>query len=115
MSIIDRMRKQSAVYWGPSVPDGDGGFTFPAPVELRVRWEDIEGAVPDPQRQDQVSNTIVYVGQDVEIKGWLWEGALADLPSGTTTPNELDDAHEIKGTKNTPNIKATETLREVYL
>ena len=66
MSIITKMRKQTAVYWALSSYDEYGQPTWDSPVEIECRWEDKseEFIVSDGTRQ--VSNAIVYVDRDME-------------------------------------------------
>ena len=79
MSILTRMLRQSAVYWGPPVDDGDGSFTWPEPEEINCRWEDVEGAVKDPMTHDVFNDSTVYVDRDVEVNGYLYLGSLSDV------------------------------------
>jgi hypothetical protein len=106
------MLKQTAVYWGPPVSDGDGGETFPSPVEIKCRWEDVEGNVVDPTSNATTSNSLVYVDRDVLRGGYLYLGGMSGL-SGT--PVNIVGARRIEGVKKTPNFRATEHLREVTL
>jgi len=111
MSIITKMLKQDAIYWGPPVPDGDGGSSYPDPVEISCRWEDVDGAVVDPRTHDTFSNATVYVDRDVEINGYLFLGALSEV-SGEN-PEDVIGARKIAGFQKLPTFKATEFLRTV--
>ena len=113
MSLIVKMRKQKAVYWGTPTPDGFGGSAFAAPVELDVRWEGKAELFLDSQGQETVSKAVVYTGQDVDIDGYLWLGKLTDLPTGAS-PLLLSGAVRIKQVTKTPNLKVSEYLRTVY-
>lgn len=115
MSIIDRMRKQDAVYWGPPVEDGRGGHTYPAPIAIRCRWDDIQGVVEDPRTHDEMNNSTVYVDEDdgILVNGYLYFGDLADVL--ILDPEDVIGARKIKGVGKTPNIRATRTLITVSL
>lgn len=69
MSLINRMRKQNAIYWPPGTPD-DYGKVAPGPlVELvlttaanyRVRWEEVSQEFLDKDGTTQTSRAVVYV------------------------------------------------------
>jgi hypothetical protein len=110
MGILDRMRKQYAVYWGPPVEDGAGGHTYPAPVELRVRWENVDGEVVDPRTHETTNNSSVYVGTDVAINGYMRLCRLADVDI-TASPENIEGAHRITGFSKIPNLRASDFLR----
>jgi hypothetical protein len=101
--------QETAVYWGPPVEDGDGGHTFPAPVEISCRWDGVEGRVVDPRSHDVLDNSSVMVDRDVAIDGYLFLGELTDV--GSSDPDELDGAHKIVGFQKIPDRKAREYLR----
>jgi len=106
------MLRQDAVYWGPPVDDGDGGFTWPDPVEISCRWETVEGAAKDVMSHEVLNNSTVYVDRDVEVNGYLYFGSLSDVEG--FSPDEIEEnAHIIKGVQKLPNIRVTEFLRVV--
>jgi len=110
MSIIGRMRKQNAVYWGPPVEDGRGGHTYPTPIAITCRWEDLQGTIDDPRTHDEMNNATVYVDEDdnILVNGYLYLGALVDVL--LLDPEDVIGARKIKGITKTPNIRNTETL-----
>lgn len=110
MGIINRMRRQTGLYWGPPSPDGNGGFAFPDPVEIDCRWEELYGLSQDPVSHVEIPSATVYVDRDVEVNGYL---LLGDLESGQegTDPQDLPEARLIKGFRKIPNLRATEFLR----
>lgn len=127
MSIINRMRKQNAIYWPPAGPDSFGRPAVGALVELtlaggvnsRVRWEDVAEEFKDREGTVQQSMAKVYVpalpgGGEVEVGGWLWLGDRADLVS-EATPRDNPKAYEVRRVDHLPNLQATKTLRTVYL
>ena len=108
MSIISKMRKQDGVYWGPPVEDGDGGHTFPAPVQIKCRWEKAEGAVMDIISHSVDVNSVVYVDREVEVNGFLYLGDIGDVTGWN--PAARTEAKRITGCKVIPNLRATESL-----
>lgn len=133
MSIINRMRKQNAIYWPPAAPDDFGrpgpgvlvelvvrdGVVLTPAGNYRVRWEDKLEQFLDKNGAVQMSSAIVYVpklpdGSEVLVGGYLWLGDRADLIS-ETDPRANVTAEEIKRVEKLPTLKATETLRTCYL
>jgi len=121
MKILDKMRKQTAVYWGSPVRTGSGGWTFATPVELTptdgtgVRWEDAQELFMDPQGDSVLSRAIVYPGMDVDIDGYLYLGTEASLASDHSDPTERSDTYKIKQVQKIPTLKATQNLWIVHL
>ena len=115
MSIIDTMRKQTAVYWGPPVEDGRGGHTYPTPIAISCRWDDLQGVIEDPKTHDEMNNATVYVdvNDNVMVNGYLYLGALVDVL--LLSPEEVIGARKIKGIIKNPNLQATRTLVTVQV
>lgn len=108
--------KQTAVYWGAPVSDGQGGRTFADAVELDVRWEERHDLFIDPQGQEKQSSAVVFVDQDVDIGGYLFLGDLDDLGSAEEDdPMIVSGAYEIRQFDKTPDLKGTSFLRRAWL
>lgn len=119
MSLIDRMRKQVAVYWPPSAPDAFGQPTWGSPVELRVRWEDVSKEFISDQGSVSMSNALVYVpevsaGVECLPRGVLMLGEL-DSSVNTDDPKANEGAWEIKRFDKLPTINAKRFLRTCFL
>ena len=123
MSIITRMRKQTAVYWALK-SDESGGIAYDDfgqpqhadPVELTndVRWQDTIKEFIDPQGARQVSNAKVFVGQDMVPGEILMLGSLTDITDSVNL-KENSNAWEIRRFDKLPNFRASEFLRTCYL
>ena len=96
MSVITKMRKQTAVYWPPGTVDAYGRPTQGTAVEISCRWEDAHEQFLDATGEEQTSNARVYVSQDVILGGYLWLGELASKPAD---PKLDKDAYEIGSLK----------------
>lgn len=117
MRILDTMRRQKAVYWDPAGTDETGRKGYAAPVELRVRWEDVQEMFTDKNGSQSVSKAKVYPGEDLDLQGVLWHGALASLTS-TTDPFLNPGASEIRGWSKLPTARPKsedDALRIAYL
>lgn len=114
MSLITRMRRQKAVYWARSATANRFGvFTFSSPVEIECRWDDSAQQYRDENGEEALSNAVVYVDRDMKQGDRLKKGEMeSDTPDD---PMELLDSYEIKRFDDTPNLKATESLRTAYL
>jgi len=121
MSIINRMRKQKAVYWplaseetGGQAVDDYGQIRYGQAVEIDCRWDDEMVEVLDPQGNVFVSRAKVYVDRDVSIGGVLMLGTLASVVY-LDDPKANNGAYEIRAFLKNPNFKATEFLRTAVL
>jgi hypothetical protein len=116
MALINTMRRQFAIYWAPdnaTGPDRYGKPSLLSPVELKVRWEDTQKEFVDSQGTTRLSSARIFVGQDVEVGGYL---KLGELVSGTLNdPIEEGDAYEIKSFSKSPDLKAKNFLRTVMV
>ena len=108
--------KQTAVYWGNPQSNGIGGRTFDEAVEIDVRWEQKQELFIDAAGQETRSNAVVYADQDVDMGGYLFLGELTDLSSiEEGDPLAVDGAYEVRGFGSTPNLKADQSLRKIWL
>ena len=121
MSIITRMRKQTAVYWelasndsGSVAYDDFGSPIMGTPVEITCRWEDVIEEIIDSKGTNQISQSTVYVDRDMVAGEILMLGLLTDITDSVNI-KENDGAHEIMKFSKVPNLRATEFLRTAYL
>jgi hypothetical protein len=106
---------QYAVYWGSPVPNGRGGFTFAAPVEIECRWEQKTELFISFEGHEERSQAVVWLDQDVDVNGYLWLGRLTALDSSAVTPDDQSGALRIRDFKKVPSISADEYLRKAWL
>ena len=114
MSAFTRKLIHTAVYWGSPVADGYGGQSFADPVELAVRWEDLQEVFTNQNGDEQVSKAFVMLAQAVDLNGFLYLGSLTDLSSADEgDPQIVDDAHLLESVGQVANVKGSETVFEV--
>lgn len=115
MSIITRMLRQRAVYWGNPRPDDDGmgGYQYDGAVEIKCRWEDKQELFIDPEGREQLSRSIIYADRDLVVGGQLWLGLLTDVPG--QNPELIAAAMKILQFAKLPNLRNTENLRTTWL
>jgi len=121
MSIINRMQKQSAVYWPLAGSDSGSldydDFGLPVvttPEEIDCRWEARSEEYLDSNGTTRLSNAVVYVEKDVDVGGILMLGIEDDITDPVNI-KENEGAYEIKRFDKLPTFKATEFLRTVYI
>jgi len=116
MSYITKYHKQKAVYWGTPVQDGFGGMSFADPVEINCWWEDKSKLFIDMEGNQVVSRAIVYVGQDLDLKGYLCLGELSDIDSSDEgDPAGIPEAYQIRSVGKLSNLRGTVFERKVWL
>lgn len=103
MGYLTDAHNQKAVYWGNPTPDGYGGNTFDDPVEVDCRWEERNDMFRDAYGQEKVAHSVVFLGQDVDVGGYLFLGDLDDIASDET-PESTDGALEIQAFRKIPDI-----------
>jgi hypothetical protein len=86
-SFIVRKCTQPIVYWANPVSDGEGGFTYDAPVQIYGRWEELNEVVMSNDGKELVSQARVFLTQEVDEEGAMWLGELTDLDSAPE-PND---------------------------
>lgn len=116
MSLITRIRHQTALYWENKATQYDnyGNMQREDPIEISCRWQDVNEEFIDPQGERQVSSAKVFVGVDIEPGALLKLGTAGDLESGLL-PEEQSGVYEVKKFEKIPDFKANEYLRIVYL
>ena len=114
--MLENQLKQAAVFWGNPRSDGYGGRTFDDPVEIDVRWADRQEMFVDTQKREQISRAVVHTATDLVVGGYLYLGTLADLSSAEEgDPLSISAAYEIRAFSKTPNIRADQFVRKVWL
>lgn len=114
-SFIKKVCVQTAVYWGNPTPNGFGGYTFSAPVEVKCRWDDTNEFQRNANGVEFVAKAKVLVTQDMDLGGWLFLGSLDDLESNPV-PTKSDGAFMIGKFIKVPMIKKTDVfVRTAFL
>lgn len=113
MSVIKKMRKQTAVWWERLAADDFGKYNFAPGVEIACRWDDTSEEFRNTAGQTELSNSVVYVDREMNPGDKLRKGELESVTDDN--PLDLTDAFEIKRFDKIPNFKATETLLVAYL
>ncbi len=113
MSLITRMRKQTAVYWQliEEVDAVTGQPTWQAPVEVPVRWEEKMGEVGERRYVPILYYTAtIYVDRDMGMWDYLM---LGNLVNWTPADPRSTLSWEVAAFRTLPNLRNTESLRIV--
>jgi len=116
-NFLKRTYTQDAVYWGPVTEDGYGAKVYATPIQIKCRWEERDQTLTNPKGAIIGSRARVFVLQDVEEEGFLFQGKLADLSNEhKANPMGLDKAWSIKQFEKVPELGSpTNFIRIAYL
>lgn len=95
---------QTATYWAPCHLDGYGQprpGNCPEPVTIKVRWEDRQELMRDPEGREFRSQAVVYPAEMVSRGGWLAKGDHTD----TQDPQDVNGAFEVRDVRCTPSLR----------
>lgn len=91
---------QKAVVW--DVADGfddNGEHTVYEPIEVIVRWENVNTEVQDAEKNNIRVDIVVFTIADLNVGGMMYLSALADLPTTYQVKRivKFDSTQDIKG------------------
>lgn len=102
---------QKVTYWA-TTQNGYGDFQCAAPILINGRWEEKNALFVNKAGEEVVSKAIVYLDTDVDTEGYLAPG---DRTSFSSPLGAGVGGIQIQGYEKTPDLRATEFLRKVYL
>lgn len=109
------VRKQDAVWWEKTGVNSSGQPVYAAPVDLKVRWTDMAQLFVDNRGTQQVSKSVVFVGEEVAVGDVLMLGTVAaDVISGLK-PLSHPGASEVRQFRKTPDRSARKFVRKAVL
>jgi len=111
MSLLTRIRRQKAVYWAARGKDENSQYIFELPVEIKVRWVDETVQDLDSEGKPVIFSSHIYVDRVMKNGDMIQLGQLKDL-SGA---EDRSKAHRVRKFVQTPTLRATQWLYEVYL
>jgi hypothetical protein len=112
---IMRFLNQTLVYWGNPQDDGEGGFEFDAPIEIRGRCEYRTEIVRGEMNEELVSRARVYLDRYVDEGGYLYLGTLEDSTIGNTMhPNSTEEAMRILSLDKIPRLRGPGFLIKAF-
>jgi hypothetical protein len=112
MDWFTPMLTQTAVYWNSPVPDGYGGWTWAAPVEIACRWQDSSDKSVTITGENDFDGFMLWTETVMRLGGVLYLGNLTDLtPSERSDPTILNNFIRIKKTLI---LRSTRNERKLY-
>jgi len=106
-----RYLKQTITYWAfASGTNAWNDEAFVTPVTLSGRWETTTDRFMDLEGNEVVSNSIVYLNQDVTERGFLYLGE-----SVAADPKEVQGAYPIRKFQKVPTFRLGDFMRKAYL
>lgn len=112
--IAVRFLNQTAVYWASPVMDGEGRYTFDSPKEIPVRWVQKQVKFLNERGEEELSQAVVMLADDVVVNGYLYLGTEASL-SDEIDPLQVSGAYMIKGYTKTPSVDGSQFVRKAYM
>lgn len=107
---------QTATYWERLDPDGLGGWDWEDPVEIDVRWDELQELLVDANGEEFISRGEVLLNQDVKPGDYLYLGELTSaMEDSASVPTNIEGAWEVKKFEKIPTIDATEFVRTAWV
>lgn len=111
MTALTRHMKQDVTHWPVTGSDGYGGFTYGTAVKLKGRWEDKAVLFLTNDREEQVSQAVVYLATDIAVGDYL---GLGDL-TATNDPTTIDDTYRVRQRHKSTDLRNLVAIRKVFL
>lgn len=111
MSMVTRHLREDVTHWPVIGSNGYGGFTFDPPVKLKGRWEDKAVLFRTLDNEEEVSNAILYLADDVAVGDYFGQGDL----TATADPTDLSTTFRARGYNKVTDLRALQALRKVFL
>jgi len=107
--FIKKICVQPAIYWGGATPDGYGGTTYTAPVQIYVRWQNKMKIVTDKDGKEITSSAEVLSPNRLNIQSHIMLGELKDVlvSAGVYKTPEQCDSFQIRSNEEIPLLKST--------
>lgn len=114
--FIKQNLNQTLVYWGNPQNNGEGGYTFDDPVEIRGRVEYRTEIIRSDLNEEAVSRARIYLEAPLDNGGYLYLGTLDDPAIGDTMhPDSTDEAMRILSQDQIPRLKGLGFLYKAFV
>lgn len=129
ITIINTMRKQTAVYWPPTtdqygqiIVDEFSHETFLAPIELTptngtgVFWKRKVELFTSAGGEQRMSKAVVFTGIDIKEGGMMMYGPISAVPNGLLNdPRRIPGAARVELFVSIPTLGGDQFVRKAYL
>jgi len=114
--FVTKVCVQTAIYWGSPISDGEGGFTYADPIEIKVRWDGKTHLIRANNGEEVTSQAEIMVLQDIDLDGYLLLDSLVNLDSDSYDDPIACGAYKVLVYEKAPLFKSTdEFVRTVWL
>lgn len=115
MGIINKMRKQKAVWWRKTGTDAFNQEKYAPPKQIKCRWDIKSQVFYTEDEEEAVSKAVVFVDRSMKPGDILKLGELDTEIKDAPLDNE--DVFKIRGFDEINKLKpkASEVLRKAYL
>ena len=110
MSVLTAFLKQNITYWKKTGIDGYNDESFAAPVTIIARWEDRSSVVLNDEGVEVLSNSRVYLAQDIAAGDFLMNGA-----STVADPRTIIAANRVLNFRKVPDLFNTDYERRAFV
>ena len=112
LHVVDRIRRQTSVYWALIGPDSNGLPTYADPIEVTSRWENVETEISDTNAFREISRyrALVYVDRVMYFGDYIQQ---TSLDSGTPADPREAASFQIVTANALPSLHLTVTLHTV--
>ncbi len=113
--FVKRRLTQDMVYWRMAGNDGEGGFLYDDPVELKCRWEEKIEQVVTTMGEETVSRAKVFVDRKLTEGSYIYLGTLDDSTIGNDLkPESTEGSMRILSTSAIPSVDGRTVVYMVY-
>ena len=102
---------QDITHWPVTGSDGYGGHTYGTPVKLSGRWEEKNELFMTQEREEILSNAVLYLRVSAVVGDYFGEGDL----TATADPTTLSGVFRSRATNKTTSLRSLEAIRKVIL
>ncbi len=110
MSFLTNQLNQTITLWVDGGIDSLGDPTHGTPTTISGRWEQRAEVFTGVDGAEHVSQSIVYLAQDVELGNWLFLGTSTEVD-----PSNLIGAYKVQQFFKIPNLAADDFERRAML
>lgn len=113
-SLETGYRRQKAVLWPLASRDEYNNVSVGSPVELMVRWTNIQEDVISPDNTVVRTTAMAVVDRDIPLGSIMWLGELINW-TGTASNDTDESVMEVVQMKKVPGLKGRKIRRTVSL
>ena len=108
---------QDAILWEISADGYDpyepAGDSYEAPVDVRVRWDNVQDIVRTPEGEEVISKAKIMIDREVKVGSYIQLGTVdTNTPAN---PEHVEGAYPLIALKDVPSVDGLEVLYIRYI